>query len=266
MIEDCRPLLAEQLLLLSVGRELDEHPVPWENLKCAVIGSLVADLVDRGRVVVRFSSDVGDQAIAIGDHRATGDDVLDDALRVLHGDRVATVDTEITRAERLWGWRSRRRLLATGKVTRRDVMRWWEGCWKCAEFDELAPTLLCQLLTLYEQLWNAFERLHARIDVQPQAPDFGIQRAACVAARERLRAVALDEAPPRDACAHYVAAMCGGFWESGWLRDALCDTGDERGALCRRGERLLEDDPLARAVTLVLGRFEALMDWVASAG
>lgn len=188
VIEARRPLLAEQLLLLSVGRELDEHPVPWENLNCAVIGSLVADLVDRGRVVVRFSSDVGDQTIAIGDHRATGDDVLDDALRVLHGDRVATVD----------------------------------------------------------------------IGVQPQAPDFGIQRAACVAARERLRAVALDDAPPRDACAHYVAAMCGGFWESGWLRDALCDTGDERGALRRRGERLLEDDPLARAVTLVLGRFEAL--------
>jgi len=252
-------LLAQDLLLLSIGSELAGKPTPWASVNCVVIGALIAELVQREHVVIRYSSELGEGTIALIDDGPSGDEELDQVLHVLGGGRVTALDRQVSRGSRLWGWRARRRLLRTGRVSRRDLMRWWEGCWSCREFGELAPTLLRQLLTLYEELWDVHERLHERIGVQPGAPDFGVDAPTCQLVRDRLRMEALGERVPVDSRARYVAALCGG-WEPTWLRESLCDDGHERAAAWRRCEPLRQDDALAQAVALVVERWEARFD------
>ena len=253
---DREALLAQDLLLLSIGSELAGKPTPWASVNCVVIGALIAELVQRGHVVIRFSSELGEATITVIDDRPSGDAVLDQVLHVLGGGHVTALKAEASRGARFWGWRARRRLLRTSRVSRRDLMRWWEGCWTCREFDQLAPTLLQQLLTLYEELWAVHERLHERIGVQPAAPDFGVGRWTCLLVRDRLRTEALGDPAPVDARERYVAALCGG-WHPTWVRESLCDDGAERAAAWKCGEPLREDDALAQAVALVIERWEA---------
>ena len=252
------PLLAEELLVLALREELGGRPVGWASLKSVVIGALVADLAQRERVSVRFSGDLGDETIAVIDNRPTGDDVLDRALRVLAGDCDVASAPEVSRGLRIWGARARRHVQTTQTVTKRDIMRWWEGCWRCREF-ELKPTLLCQLLTLYEELASIHERLHERLGVDAEAPDLGVGWAPGAAVRERLRSVALDDSAELDARTRYVVALCAP-WEPTWLRESLCQDRNERGAVRQRAKPLLERDALARAVALVIERYEAQFD------
>lgn len=252
---DREALLAQDLWLLSIGSELARKATPWPSVGCVVIGALVAELVQRKHVVIRYSSELGEETIAVIDDGPSGDEVLDQVLHVLGGGRAAALDREVSRGLRSWGWRSRRRLLRTGRVSRRDLWSWWEGCWSCREFGELAPTLLRQLLSLYEELSAVHERLHERIGVQPDAPDFGVDGATCQRIRDRLRTEALGERAPVDARARYVAALCGGS-EPTWLRESLCDDRAERRAAWRRGKPLRQDDALAQAVALVVERWE----------
>ena len=114
-------------------------------------------------------------------------------------------------------------------------MRWWEGCWRCYEFPELAPTLLRQLLTLYEELWGAHLILHVRMGVDGNADDFGVGPGPGRAVRERLRPYTLGELDPPDARMRYVVALCGGSCQ-GWLREALSDDPAERKSLWARGQ------------------------------
>lgn len=202
---DPEALLAQDLLLLSIGSELAGEPTPWDSVNCVVIAALIAELVQREYVVIRHSSQLGEKTITIIDDGATGDEVLDQVLLVLGSRHLAAPQREVSRGSRFWGWRARRRLLRTGRVSRRDLMRWWEGCWTCREFDELAPTLLRQLLTLYEEMWAVHERLHERIGIQPAAPDFGVSRGRCLLVRDRLRTQAFGERARVDARAGYVA-------------------------------------------------------------
>lgn len=256
---DREALLAQDLLLVSIGSELAGEPTSWASVNCVVIGALIAELVQRGHVVIGFSSELGEETITVIDAGPSGDEVLDLVLHVLGGGHVTALKPEASRGARFWGWRARRRLLRTGRVGRRDLMRWWEGCWTCREFGQLAPTLLQQLLTLYEELWAVHERLHERIGVQPAAPDFGVDRATCQLVRDRFRAEALGAHAPVDDRERYVVALCGG-WQPTWFAESLFDDGAERSAAYRRGQPLRQNDALAQAVVLVIERYEAQFD------
>ena len=159
------PLLAEELLVLALREELGGRPVGWASLKSVVIGSLVADLAQRERVTVRFSTELGEQTIAVSDDRPTDDGCTRSGFtRARRPPWRRERPRGIARPTSLGGARSRRRLQTTQTVTKRDIMRWWEGYWTCREF-ELKPTLLCQFLTLYEELASIHERLHERLGV-----------------------------------------------------------------------------------------------------
>lgn len=248
-----RPLLAQELLLLSFGAEFGRRQPPWPTVNCVVIGALVADLVHRGRVAVHHSSNLGEETIDVIDSGPTGDPVLDRTLHVLGGGRLVPSRPPVSQGLRIWGGRARRRLRTTAKVGRRDIMRWWEGCWTTAEFPELAPTLLCQLLMLSEDLGSVHETLQARIDADASASGLALEDRQV---RDKFRSAALGGRAFGDPRTSYVVALCGS-WEPTWLRERLCNDGKERAAAYRRGEPRLENDALARAVALLADRWEA---------
>lgn len=88
-------LIAEDLLLLALDD--DEGKISWSAtaLPKALVAALVAELSLRGRVAVTD----GDQ-IAVSDETPTGDDLLDEALRLLMDPRPAQAGMKL-RAE---GW------------------------------------------------------------------------------------------------------------------------------------------------------------------
>ena len=132
-------------------------------------------------------------------------------------------------------------------------MRWWEGCWRCSEFPELAPTVLRQLLTIYEEMWAVHETLHERTGGDGAGPERRL------AARDRLRAVALDTRAPLDARTRYAVALCG-EWSMPWFVRSLSDDDAEQRAMKLRADAALVNDPVARAVALVNERWEAQFD------
>ena len=254
-----QPLLAQQLLLLSLADEVVGEPTPWIPLQCVVLGALVAELVDRGRVAVRLGARPADDALDVVDARPIGDDVLDQALHVLAGGHVDGRDDNVSLGLRVWGALARRRLRAGAKVRKRDLMRWWEGCWTCAEFPELERTLLCQVLRLYEELFAVHELLHERMGVDPDMPGFGVGLLRGRDVRVRLRAFALEGRESPDARMRYVVGLCGAT-RMDWLRSSLCSGSSELRAVWLRGDEAIRRDPIARVVALVADRWEAQFD------
>lgn len=151
-------LLAEDLLLLVCVQARDADPDP--TLCSRLAAALLIELGFRGNVGVEITPD-GEEAIFVNNEAATGDELLDEALQLLVS--TSRQSTPTPSSERLWGLAARRRLRSRGRVRDRDIVSWWWGSWRCAEFPQLTPTVVQQILTLCEELHEIPHRVARRL-------------------------------------------------------------------------------------------------------
>lgn len=242
-------LLAQDLFELYMRFESSSTDGLGLSMETVLVGALVADLVRLGRVVVRCDFELGDDTISIIDRAATGESLLDEVLHVLAtGGDVVDPGTALSRPGQLGGWRVRHRLTTQGKVSPRDLPSWFRGYWSCREFTHLAPTLLCQILTLQEQLSPLPERVRC-----------GVETAEHRRIRETYRSAVLDDSAVLDTRTHFVVALCGKHHPH-WVRESLCDGLAERRTALKRGRGVREHDALARTVAVVAKQWDGQFD------
>ncbi len=156
-LTDCELLLAEELALLVHGAE----NMPWMGAAfgTCLIGALIADLAQRGRLVVHCDADLGEPAIRLIDGSATGDDLLDEVLGALSAPRPSGAQAPFWVFGSLDRWRIRKR----GRVERDDLYSWWNGYWSISNVPQVAMTLLSQLLVVHESLNTIMHRVNNRL-------------------------------------------------------------------------------------------------------
>jgi hypothetical protein len=224
---------------------------------------VLTELIVRGRVVVQRAGET-DETVAIIDSRPTGDDLLDEALALLGSSGPATVTGSAV--DRVWGSAARRRLRSRGRISNRDLTWWWRGAWTCAEFPALPPTVVRQILALYEGLDPIRDRVARQlVDRDVLRQQFAGLWPYVVRAhdrhrqiRERVRTAALAPDPQREPRTAYLVAMCS--VDSPWVADAILDTRDERryASVCAR--IVLRDHAVARTVKLLVRQYHAAED------
>lgn len=150
-------LLAEELALLVHGAE----DMPWMGAAfgTCLIGALIAELTQRGRLVVHCDAHLGEPAIRLIDGSATGDDLLDEVLGALGASRPSGARAPFWVFGSLDRWRIRQR----GRVERDDLDSWWNGCWSISNVPQVATTLLSQLLVVHESLNTIMNRVNNRL-------------------------------------------------------------------------------------------------------
>jgi uncharacterized protein (TIGR04222 family) len=259
--DDALPI-AEQLLLVGCA-EPREQP-PDEELGAQLAGAVLTELIVRERVAVRRGGDAG-ETVAIIDASPTGDDLLDEGLALLGPVRSTRVTGSAV--NRVWGIAARGRLRSRGGlIGSRDITLWWRGAWTCAEFPGLAPTVVREILTLYEGLDPLVDRvarqlvdrgaLGQRLEgwwpyvVWADEPHRQI--------RDRVRTAALAPDPQREPRTAYLVAMCA--VDSPWLRDAILNDRIERrhASVCAR--IALGQCAVAPAVKLIVRQYHAAND------
>jgi len=154
---DSELLLAEELALLVHGAE----KMPWMSAAfgTCLIGALIADLAQRGRLVVHCDAHLGEPAIRLIDASATGDDLLDEVLAALSASRPSGAHSPFWVLGSLDRWRIRKR----GRVERDDLFSWWNGYWSISNVPQVATTLLSQLLVVHESLNTVMNRVNNRL-------------------------------------------------------------------------------------------------------
>jgi hypothetical protein len=270
-------LCAEELLLFCQSVSLTDETWPGPGLATCLVGAVISELVHRGRVVVRRDPDLQDDTIVVVDRQRTEDELLDDAVEVLCARQAAPSGAHppVSLSGRAFGGPARRRLRTRRRVCRRDILSWWNGYWSLAEFPHLAPTLICQLLTLHERLNPVMDRVRKRLcargllllsddDVFEAFADdhwrHGVVTGTMsVRLRARWRQALLDEAHERDDQSGYIVALCAER-EVVWLREGLCDDGSERVRAYDRHAVGYANGALAAAVGLIVAEWEKQFD------
>jgi Golgi phosphoprotein 3 len=87
-----RLTLAEELLLLGVKADAGETLVLWSSaMSLGLRGCMLAELATRGRLVLAAAPELGcpERRLVVADGRPTGDELLDEALRIVAADTVA---------------------------------------------------------------------------------------------------------------------------------------------------------------------------------
>ncbi len=154
---DSELLLAEELAVLVHGAE----DMPWMGAAfgTCLIGALIAELAQRGRLVVHCDAHLGEPVIRLIDGSATGDDLLDEVLGALSASRPARARAPVWVFGSLDRWRIRQR----GRVQRDDLNSWWNGYWSISNVPQVATTLLSQLLVVHESLNTIMKRVNNRL-------------------------------------------------------------------------------------------------------
>ena len=153
---DSELLLAEELALLVHGAE----NMPWMGAAfgTCLIGALIAELAQRGRLVVHCDAYLA-PAIRLIDASATGDDLLDEVLGALSASRPSGAHAPFWVFGSLDRWRIRKR----GTVERDDLGSWWNEYWSISNVPQIATTLLSQLLVVHESLNTVMKRVNRRL-------------------------------------------------------------------------------------------------------
>jgi len=154
---DSELLLAEELALLVHGAE----KMPWIGAAfgTCLIGALIADLAQRGRLVVHCDAHLGEPAIRLIDASATGDDLLDEVLAALSASRPSGAHALFWVFGSLDRWRIRKR----GRLEYGDLDSWWNEYWSISNVPQVATTLLSQLLVVHESLNTVMNRVNHRL-------------------------------------------------------------------------------------------------------
>jgi hypothetical protein len=153
---DSELLLAEELALLVHGAE----DMPWLGAAfgTCLIGALIAELAQRGRLVVHRDAHVA-PVIRLIDGSATGDELLDEVLGALSASGPSGARAAFWVFGSLDRWRIRKR----GTVERDDLDSWWNGYWSISNVPRVATTLLSQLLVVHESLNTIMNRVNRRL-------------------------------------------------------------------------------------------------------
>jgi hypothetical protein len=253
-------LLAEQIAVLTRGAARGHGAS--NIVETWIIGALVAELVVAGHVAVTHTA--GHRAVAslaVTDRGSTGHDVLDEALALLAAEPSGGAGAAARwRPARMSGRRARRHLAAGGAPRPTDVAYWWFGSWRCAEFPQLPPTLVVQLLRLQESLdrpvLRVLERLKARGAV---TEGWEVDPIACRDASNIVRAAVIPRhqaLEPR--IAHVVALRS---LRSAWLDEDIGGPRQQRHYAQYDADALFERLPVAGAVKAITRAHDKMLDW-----
>ena len=256
-------LIAEELLLLGSAQSRDGRP--GTELGAQLAGAVLTELMLRGRIAVEAQTNADQPAVAVLDPSATGDDLLNEALGLLT--RNATLVTRPSLNYRVCGWAARRRLRSRGAVSPRDVVSWWRKYWMIAEFPGLAPTVVQQLLTLMEGLDPIEDHVARRLvdrgvlrwQFAGPWPYVLIAHDMHADLRERVRSVALAPDRHDDPATAYLLAMCALYYTD-WALEAVIDNMSERWIVRPHARSVLEEQPIARGVTLIVDKHKRALD------
>jgi hypothetical protein len=255
-------LIAEDLLLLGSAQSSD---APGSEFRPQLAGAILTELMLRDRIAIQAQTNAAPPTIAVLDRGATGDDLLDEALALLRTN--ATPITPPSLSDRIFGWAARQRLRSRGVVSPRDVVSWWTNHWTLAEFPDLAPTVVQQLLRLMEGLDPIEDRVARRLVAR------GVLRGQFAGAwpyvlvahdmhadlRERVRSVALLPARHDDPKTAYLLAMCGVYYTQ-WTLAAVIDKPNERWIVRPRAKSALAEHPIAPSVNLIMLKHASAFD------
>jgi len=123
-----------------------------------LIGALIAELAQRGRLVVHCDAQLA-PVIRLIDGSATGDELLDEVLGALSAARPSGTRASFWAFGSLDRWRIRKR----GTVEDDDLGSWWNEYWSISNVPQVATTLLSQLLVVHESLNTVMKRVNRRL-------------------------------------------------------------------------------------------------------
>lgn len=253
-------LIAEELCVLRMRESLDG--TVWGNAATGIIGAAVVELVLRGRADMRGRGGEAPESIAVIDVRPIGHELLDETLSLLT--RTGGTPAEVRwRPARMSGRSVRRRLRDGGELKTKDLAYWWFGSWRCAEFPDLAPTLVVQLLRLHETLERPVLRilddLKASGVIKPNGRHSVLDPIVYRDVRERVRNAARTthgRLEPR--VAHLLALRS---LDTDWLKVDIEHEPTSRKRARSKAESVMLDLPIATAVKTITDGYRQMLDW-----
>lgn len=254
-------LIAEELCVLRMGELLDG--AVYGNAATAIIGAAVAELVLSGRVDVSGRDGEAAESITVIDARPIGHQLLDETLSLLAhgGGRPAEVRW---RPARMSGRSVRRRLRDGGELKTKDLAYWWFGSWRCAEFADLAPTLVVQLLRLHETLERPVLRTLDDLKASGVITSSGSGTHSVLDpivyrdVRQRVRDAARTthgRLEPR--VAHLLALRS---LDPDWLEEDIEERASRKGAESK-ATSVMVDLPVAKGVKTITDAYRRMLDW-----
>jgi hypothetical protein len=161
-------------------------------------------------------------------------------------------------SRRVW-----RRIHVRGRVTKDDLPFWWSGAWKCAWLDDLAPTLLYQLLMLHEGLDRTAPRVRGRLSASDiltyRGGDASVDASVYRELRGRIRAGALEHARPLDPRIGHLVALRS--TDDDWLERDIGGNRRRRQQAHSQAKALVNDFPVAEAARVIAQGHQAMLNW-----
>ena len=259
-----RVLLAEELLVLRMGPKLEGRIE--DSVETGLVAAIVCELIFAERLVVEWQQHIDDHAVRVIDSRPVGDDLLDDALLLLgggstHAARQLAQHPKLANgvvSRRVW-----RRIHVRGRVTKEDLPFWWSGAWKCAWLEDLAPTLLYQLLLLHEGLDRAALRVRGRLGASGiliyRGGDASVDATVYRDVRERIRAGTLEHARPLDPRLGHLVALRSS--DDDWLKRDIGGDRRRRQRAHSQAQAVVNDFPVAKAARIIVQGHQAMLNW-----
>jgi len=252
-------LIAEELCVLRM-RELLDGAV-WGNVATGIIGAAVAELVLSGRANVSRRGGEAAESIAVIDARPIGHELLDEALALLARGSGAPAEVR-WRPARMNGWSIRRRLRDGGEPKTKDLAFWWLGSWRCAEFPDLAPTVVVQLLRLHEALerpvLRVLDGLKASGVITRSGTDSQLDPIVYRDVRERVRAAARTTHGLEPRVAHLLALRS---LDTDWSWEDIEDEPARRNRARSTAESVVVGLPVATGVKTITDAHLRMLEW-----
>jgi hypothetical protein len=148
-------------------------------------------------------------------------------------------------------------------VTEEDLPFWWSGAWKRAWLDDLAPTLLYQLLMLHEGLDRSAMRVRGRLGASDiltyRGGDGSVDATVYRDVRERIRAGTLEHARPLDVRLGHLVALRSAYDD--WLKRDIGGDRRRRHQADSQAQALVNDFPVAKAARVIAQGRQAMLNW-----